>query len=65
VDCQFKAGMFGFTHSDYWSCDAFYKDIFIHFLNPAGRRGESDKRSDRNEEAIKIPQPVQEVMPVV
>jgi hypothetical protein len=33
IDCQFKAGKFGFTHSDYWTCDAFYKDLVINFLN--------------------------------
>jgi hypothetical protein len=33
IDCQFKASKFGFTHSDYWICDAFYKDIVINFLN--------------------------------
>jgi hypothetical protein len=33
IDCQFKAGKFGFTHSDYWTCDAFYKDIVLNYLN--------------------------------
>lgn len=33
IDCQFKAGKFGFTHSDYWDCDKFYKDIIVNFLN--------------------------------
>jgi hypothetical protein len=33
IDCQFKTSKFGFTHSDYWTCDEFYKDLFINFLN--------------------------------
>jgi hypothetical protein len=32
VDCQFKAGKFGFTHSYYWDCDNFYIDIICNFL---------------------------------
>lgn len=32
VDCAFKGNFFSFTHSDYWSCKAFYQDIIIHFL---------------------------------
>ncbi len=32
IDCQFKSGRFGFTHSYYWDYEAFYKDIIIHFL---------------------------------
>jgi hypothetical protein len=34
IDCEFKAGKFGFTHSDYWTCDGFYKDILINYLKP-------------------------------
>jgi hypothetical protein len=33
IDCQFKAGTFGFTHSYYWDCDNFYKDVISNFLN--------------------------------
>jgi hypothetical protein len=32
IDCQFKSGTLGFTHSYYWDCEAFYQDIIIHFL---------------------------------
>ncbi len=32
IDCQFGGGRFAFTHSDYWICDKFYKDIVINFL---------------------------------
>ena len=34
IDCKFKAkaGFLSFTHSDYWECDDFYKDIIHHFL---------------------------------
>ena len=32
IDCQFKAGKFGFTHSYYWESDNFYKDVIMHFL---------------------------------
>ncbi len=32
IDCQFKSGRFGFTHSNYWDCEEFYQDIIIHFL---------------------------------
>jgi len=32
IDCQFKASRFGFTHSDYWTCELFYKDIIKNFL---------------------------------
>jgi hypothetical protein len=32
VDCHFKSGRFGFTHSYYWSCIDFYDDIITHFL---------------------------------
>jgi hypothetical protein len=32
IDCQFTAGTFGFTHSYYWDCDNFYKDIISSFL---------------------------------
>lgn len=33
VDCGFKAGRFGFTHSYYWESDEFYGDVIIEFLN--------------------------------
>jgi len=32
IDCHFKAGRFGFTHSYYWEYDNFYKDIINNFL---------------------------------
>lgn len=32
IDCHFKAGTFGFTHSYYWDCNPFYKDIVLNFL---------------------------------
>lgn len=32
VDCTFNAGPLGFTHSNYWEHDLFYKDIIVHFL---------------------------------
>lgn len=34
VDCKFKAGTFGFTHSYYWDCEPFFADIINHFLIP-------------------------------
>ena len=33
IDCRFKAGLFGFTHSYYWDCDKFYEDIIANFLS--------------------------------
>ncbi|HWB27903.1 MAG TPA: hypothetical protein VG738_20665 [Chitinophagaceae bacterium] len=34
IDCRFKAkaGRLSFTHSDYWNCDDFYRDIISHFF---------------------------------
>lgn len=32
IDCQFKAGTFGFTHGNYWECDNFYIDIICNYL---------------------------------
>ncbi|MDB5138704.1 MAG: hypothetical protein JWR12_620 [Mucilaginibacter sp.] len=32
VDCHFKAGVFGFTHSYYWNCEGFYNDIILNFF---------------------------------
>ncbi|MDN3581279.1 hypothetical protein [Mucilaginibacter flavus] len=32
IDCRFKAGTFGFTHSYYWDCPRFYADIIDNFL---------------------------------
>ena len=34
IDCRFKAGKMGFTHSNYWDCKDFYEDIIFHFLQP-------------------------------
>lgn len=33
INCQFEAGKFGFTHSYYWDCEPFYKDIISNFLS--------------------------------
>ncbi|MCU0359738.1 MAG: hypothetical protein MUF75_03310 [Bacteroidia bacterium] len=33
VNCKFKAGPLGFTHSNYWEHELFYKDIIRHFLS--------------------------------
>ncbi len=32
IDCRFKAGTFGFTHSYYWDCDDFFTDIICNYL---------------------------------
>ncbi|AMR34210.1 hypothetical protein A0256_23535 [Mucilaginibacter sp. PAMC 26640] len=32
IDCRFKAGRFGFTHSYYWDCDDFFVDIICNYL---------------------------------
>jgi hypothetical protein len=32
IDCQFEAGLFGFTHGYYWETPNFYKDIITNFL---------------------------------
>jgi len=32
IDCRFKAGTFGFTHSYYWTCENFYIDIICNYL---------------------------------
>lgn len=42
IDCQFKAGKFSFTHSDYWTCDGFYKDIILNYLNVSPKGGAND-----------------------
>jgi hypothetical protein len=33
IDCEFKSGKFGFTHSYYWDCEYFYRDIIVNFLS--------------------------------
>jgi hypothetical protein len=32
INCQFKAGRFGFTHSYYWDYEKFYRDIISNYL---------------------------------
>jgi hypothetical protein len=32
INCQFNSKWYGFTHSNYWDCSGFYKDIIINFL---------------------------------
>ena len=33
VDCHFKAKKIDFTHSNYWDCPDFYRDIIVHYLS--------------------------------
>lgn len=35
IDCRFKSTKTDFTHSNYWNCPDFYRDIIIHYLSPA------------------------------
>jgi hypothetical protein len=35
VDCHFKSKKLDFTHSNYWDCPDFYRDIIKHYLSPA------------------------------
>lgn len=33
VDCHFKSRKLDFTHSNYWDCPDFYRDIIVHYLS--------------------------------
>jgi hypothetical protein len=45
VNCQYKAGWLGFTHSNYWTDDDFFVDIIINFLNGDSRGQKVEKSS--------------------
>lgn len=55
IDCSFKSGTFGFTHSDYWACTAMFADILDTIVFKQNSAADQSMEIEIKQESVNRP----------